>query len=1151
MIADMRRYELQYNIGSDWKMFAQNLTTMAANVTLLPNTEYKFRIRGQYNTGTWTDFTPRSDSTKTLPRLASTSASQTDSHQVQLEVSFDPESAMEAVTGAKCEAAFGDGDYALSTCIDTSSDCGGLSPHVLIVNGTQRINVVVKSLYHYANYTARCQIRNSVNRSNYVYTRFTTPPDIPNQMVPVSILEQTTSTIKIQWAAPDAIPGTVSGYGGNPSKDYRYVLEVTHPDDTVVTTQLKYSSVLVYVIPDLSYNTQYEIKIAAKNSAGQGAMSPVASAKTAAQGHPWLSTVKPNIAPLHETIFVTISGSFQGREVTNCTIDDDTVRPKRSTSTEVVCPIPHVTKTRRQNHVILSKVSVSSNDEVSPDSLWIKRFDSNELQIRIADSTGASPAATGLYTGGAQTPPIRIWGNAATLDLVNESHTVNGDPLDINSVLRCRFSQSEVTETWRWAGLPGYFASCYTPSSYMPNQSATGRAGRVEVQLTLDGQTWLMSNSSYTFLCNKEDYYTPAPIHGACEACPSGGICFGNSTIRPKEGYTTVSAAVFQLCHNKAACSERQLGSTCAKHYTGPLCSMCINDYGGNFDFKCKKCDSYNQMFGIAISQGMVIACYLLYNMALSGAFSYQSIKASEADSDRFKKVHVDILIVIGMVGISYFQSMSFLSGFNFVWPAAMGHVLEFFQSFSGSFQLSMSMECIMESFDIADTAYANSVLACLLAPLCVTGIIATVMLGHCMRPLFFMICGDTNFGLEAQKRKYSLKRRLVIVVMFVTFLYQPMAVKAILMLFTCTDVGGESRLLYQMDIRCDDNSNLVGWRVAMGVCGFIYVIILPGIKFWKLVMVKDLIKAGDEETMRTYGFIVNGTQAEYYYWHLFIMMRKLSATALITLTKPYGIVVQAQLACFIFVVALCLQIKYQPFKNPIVNVLETSSIVVFLVTAWLGVLMSLPTVTEEWKVSMSVLAVLANMTYVIVLIGSCLYALWYQEGLREVIKAKLSESHRQSQESTDSVIDEKQEGEWVELSVATDVTRTSTTDDGKEIENELTPQVQSPKQDGISKCGPREMDTDQLPAMGTFGAMSVMSVDATPPEEDSGKKDPSELDHIQLKKYLKERGLAESELEVAPDKAALILLWEKHQKSAISPNNDPVIDTKEAVISL
>ena len=65
----------------------------------------------------------------------------------------------------------------------------------------------------------------------------------------------------------------------------------------------------------------------------------------------------------------------------------------------------------------------------------------------------------------------------------------------------------------------------------------------------------------------------------------------------------------------------------------------------------------------------------------------------------------------------------------------------------------------------------------------------------------------------------------------------------------------------------------------------------------------------------------------------LCIMVRKLVATALITLTRGYGIVVQAQLACLVFAIALYFHVIHQPFKNRVVNILETMSISTFILT--------------------------------------------------------------------------------------------------------------------------------------------------------------------------------------------------------------------------
>jgi hypothetical protein len=78
------------------------------------------------------------------------------------------------------------------------------------------------------------------------------------------------------------------------------------------------------------------------------------------------------------------------------------------------------------------------------------------------------------------------------------------------------------------------------------------------------------------------------------------------------------------------------------------------------------------------------------------------------------------------------------------------------------------------------------------------------------------------------------------------------MAVKAVLMLFTCSSVGDEKRLLYQMDISCTDDTALETWQIIMGCCGIVYAVVLPALKLWALCDVKDLIIQEDEDTVRT-----------------------------------------------------------------------------------------------------------------------------------------------------------------------------------------------------------------------------------------------------------------------------------------------------------
>jgi len=168
--------------------------------------------------------------------------------------------------------------------------------------------------------------------------------------------------------------------------------------------------------------------------------------------------------------------------------------------------------------------------------------------------------------------------------------------------------------------------------------------------------------------------------------------------------------------------------------------------------------------------------------------------------------------------------------------------------------------------------------------------------------------------------------------------------------------------------------------------------------KQYSLVQVREGLLKQDEETLRTFGFLSNGFEPDYYYWQICITARKLAATTVITLARPYGLVVQSQLAIAVFVAALCAHVKYMPFKDPIIDTLETSSICSFILTAWLGplmsldsnfprtlsmrptlnltlgVLMSLETVPTPWKQGMSIAAVIINASAVLLLLWAFIY---------------------------------------------------------------------------------------------------------------------------------------------------------------------------------
>ena len=362
--------------------------------------------------------------------------------------------------------------------------------------------------------------------------------------------------------------------------------------------------------------------------------------------------------------------------------------------------------------------------------------------------------------------------------------------------------------------------------------------------------------------------------------------------------------------------------------------AMCTDGYGSNFDFKCAKCASDGEQMATFLA-GLTFAILLV------GCFTIYTIRKM-GSKDQWRQ-GTNIIVKISMTGWSMIQSMTFFRGFDYEWPPLIEGLFSTSELASGS-RISMQTECWAKMVSDQPYVYTNAVFMILLAAVC----LLIIVLGLLILALF--------------KGAKHLKRNILIAAIYVMFFFQPYAVRGILQALTCISVGDESVLFYQMDVLCDSDLH-VSWTWALVSAYMIYVVVLPG---WLMaIMYRDraLFLAEDEETIRTFGFAINAFKAEFFYWQFVIMYRKIAQMTLITLSRPAGIVVQAQLALMVSMVATGVHLQMKPFKNELVNNLEKVSLGSFAITAWVGVLMSQSEVKTEghWGMVMTTTILMVN----------------------------------------------------------------------------------------------------------------------------------------------------------------------------------------------
>jgi hypothetical protein len=191
-------------------------------------------------------------------------------------------------------------------------------------------------------------------------------------------------------------------------------------------------------------------------------------------------------------------------------------------------------------------------------------------------------------------------------------------------------------------------------------------------------------------------------------------------------------------------------------------------------------------------------------------------------------------------------------------------------------------------------------------------------------------------------------------------FYFQPIVIPVILRLFLAYSVGGVQYLYFQMDIPFSSTEH-THWKIAGLILLAAFVLIAPAKDAYKLFKHKKEIMQGEEDALREFGFIINNFCPECFGWDLCILARKMLLAIVITMARPHGTVVQVQLALMVSIVALAAQIHYRPFKYDPLNTVEFVSIGSFIITAWLGVLMSLQAVPEWWKETASISIVVVN----------------------------------------------------------------------------------------------------------------------------------------------------------------------------------------------
>lgn len=398
-----------------------------------------------------------------------------------------------------------------------------------------------------------------------------------------------------------------------------------------------------------------------------------------------------------------------------------------------------------------------------------------------------------------------------------------------------------------------------------------------------------------------------------CFQCPEEAECLGGAEMVPKAGYWRPDndSATFFECYNKDAClgsDDPAVLNKCAEGYEGNLCQSCSPSYSRSGKNKCASCPNLASNLAImaVISLVLALGLSLLIFISLSNATKAKS--------------QAPILIKIL---INYLQLVVVANSLNIKWPSAFATMLTGQEKAGVATSQLTSYTCLA-----IDAGYGDKT------------VYLTVRL-MAILPAVLLLLTSAYWLLYAKLRGVSyLKQKMICSWTLALFSIHPTITSEMLSLFACRELqSNQLWLLSELSIRCWSGSHLQEVLTLVLPSLLIWVFGLPFLAFLYLRHMRKSLS--DLSAVIAFGFLYRGYDNKTYYWEFVIILRKsLSISAVVAMSTQI-IQIQALSVLAVLLVFFYFHIAKFPFFQRDLNLLESKSIFVSLVTIYAGLYFS------------------------------------------------------------------------------------------------------------------------------------------------------------------------------------------------------------------
>lgn len=483
------------------------------------------------------------------------------------------------------------------------------------------------------------------------------------------------------------------------------------------------------------------------------------------------------------------------------------------------------------------------------------------------------------------------------------------------------------------------------------------------------------------------------PASGEWDASLCGYRC-----VDPKEGYMFMietdmgSEATLQCITDKCiggipAIREDQgytheEPSYCEAGHTGPLCTEFIDGLGTDGGNACQLCPDTN--VNVALYAGSTVGGVIwMIIMVLSTLKS--AVKTDNASDGNYT--------LVLKIFSSYMQFNSLAYRIPYQYPSFVRDLLAAQEAPVKMGKALMSMDCIMETTGYGDDMFSYVYIETLITasyPI-LLGLLAGVLLvPGCVTNYLCCCCCKSEHEVDsmpmAQRRalrgqdvpegsnEYRRRRSwnwYITSLQVMMFMLHPQLVEEAMGLFNCKTLGpeqfeGTDFLMRDMEQKCWDgwDSTHVIFAMGLGVPMMIfYVFGFPAVAGFMMFRHRDEFLKGademDQDLLKQYSFLFEGYEAEWYFWEVTVIMRKIAIVAIAVFCTDVHM--QSLLAILLCVICLALQMYACPYEDDTMDILDNFGMFASFVTYFMGQFLFVKSLDATSRIIISMIIVVIN----------------------------------------------------------------------------------------------------------------------------------------------------------------------------------------------